>query len=211
MFRTVTTAWQRLRAGPPPPPPLDAEGERRAAAFARKLEVLNDDPYLMIADGPLRIISIFDDLKYDRADMDMISGPMRTRLLGKLEPLGFKQVSGLVIESAEEDVRVHFPKFRALGASPFDAMRDMLRPPQDYAALTPTQAACQMVDHYPVQDAVPRIKTLIQRQPINLLRLMDFLEHTDRQHPFLQAIGHLKYIQRQAVESEPLRSRRALR
>ncbi len=36
-------------------------------------EALNLGPYMCVADANLRVISIFDDLKYDRADVDMMS------------------------------------------------------------------------------------------------------------------------------------------
>ncbi|MEQ9694704.1 hypothetical protein [Shimia sp. SDUM112013] len=181
------------------------------ATFAARLEVLDKDPFLMVADDTLRLISVFDDLKYDRADLDMMSGPMRRHVVGKLAPLGFRQVSGSVIENRTEDIRMLFPKYRALGASPFDAARDTPRRAQDYYILTPTQVACQIIDHYPIEDAVARIKALIVKHPINLYRIWDFLEKTDRHNGFLPAIGHLKYVQREAIEKEPLKTRRALR
>ncbi|QBF30235.1 hypothetical protein [Thalassococcus sp. S3] len=176
-----------------------------------QLRVLDRDPYLCLADERLRLISVFDDLRYDRADMDMLSGPMRRRVIAKLVPLGFQQVSGGVLENAALDVRMYMPKFRALGASPFDATRDTPRRPQDYYILTPTQTACQFIDHYPVDEAVTAIKALIVKHPINLLRVSDYLEKSGKHQIFAGAIGHLKFVQREAVEAEPLRSRRALR
>ncbi|MEM9370270.1 MAG: hypothetical protein AAGA26_03830 [Pseudomonadota bacterium] len=182
-----------------------------ASDFGDRVRVLDRDPYLSVADVDLRLISVFDDLKYDRADMDLVSGPMRRRALEKLTPLGFKQVSGTVIEHRDEDIRMILPKIHALGASPFDATRYTPRRPQDYFILTPTQAACRMIDTYDHEEAVERIKTLIAKHPINLYRLMDYLEHNDAHRAFLGAIGHLRYVQREAVESEPLCRRRALR
>lgn len=179
--------------------------------FDARVKVLDQDPYLCVADEQLRLISIFDDLKYDRSDADMLSGPMRRRLMERLEPLGFRQVSGTVIENKTEDIRMYMPKSHALGASPFDITRYTTRRPQDYFVLTPTQAACQMIDRYPLEEALERIETLIVRQPINLFRIVDHLERIDRHSAFEQAVGHLRYVQRQAVESEPLNRRRALR
>lgn len=179
--------------------------------FAERVLVLDRDPYLAVADAGLRLISVFDDLKYDRADMDVLSGPMRRRVRDKLALLGFVQASGHVFENRAEDVRMILPKFRALGASPFDAMNDTKRREQDYFVLTPTQTACQMIDAYSVDEAVERIKALIIKHPVNLLRLSDYLERNERHQAFQGAIGHLKYVQREAVAAEPLRSRRALR
>lgn len=180
-------------------------------AFVARLKVLNRSPYLLLADEGLQLISVFDDLKYDRADMDMMSGPMRRLVVSKLEPLGFRQVSGTVLEHAAEDVRMHFPKFRALGASPFDAIRDTPRRPQDYFILTPTQTACQLIAHHPKDVAVSAIKTLIEKHPVNLMRIFDFLDDSEAHRDFAEAIGYLKFVQRKAVSTEPLQHRRALR
>ena len=192
--------------------PLDAEmpfGD--IGALHTKIAEIDTDPYLSLADPRLRLISVFDDLKYDRADLDMLSGPMRQRILDHLKPLGFCQVSGTVIEHQDSKMRAYFPKFHALGASPFDATRYNERGPHDYFVLTPTQVACRFVDEYETEEAVDRIKALIVKHPINILRLMDYLERNDRHRAFLGAIGHLKYVQRKAVEAEPLCRRRALR
>ena len=61
-------------------------------------EALNLGPYMCVADANLRVISIFDDLKYDRADVDMMSPAMRNHAIARLDPLGFKQVSGTVLK-----------------------------------------------------------------------------------------------------------------
>lgn len=180
-------------------------------AFAERLAVINSDPYLCVADTRLKLISVFDDLKYDRADMDLLSGPMRRRIMEKLAPLGFRQVSGAVLENTALDIRMHMPKFRALGASPFDATRDTPRRSQDYFILTPTQAACFIIDNYGLGDAIDKIAELVTHQPVNLLRLSDYLERKDIHQAASRAIGHLVLVQRKAVEEEPLCRRRALR
>ena len=188
--------------------PQDAAAQ---ADFAERVRCLNRDPYLFVADDALKLISVFDDLKYDRADLDMLSEPMRRRVLTKLTPFGFRQVSGSLLENRDEDIRMHLPKFRALGASPFDACRDTPRREQDYYVLTPTQTVCQILDAYPLDNALVLIEALVVRHPANLLRIADFLEKNDGREAVLKAIGHLRYLQRKAVETEPLRTRRALR
>lgn len=189
----------------------DAETQARIAAFAGEISAIEASPYLMVADARLRLISVFDDLKYDRSDMDMMSGPMRRHLASRLAPLGFTQKSGSILEDKARDMRLHIPKFRALGASPFDATLDTQRRAQDYFALTPTQAACQIIMAYPVDEAVERVKHLIGRHPANLLRISDYIEQGEAHRDFHHAIGHLRYVQRMAVESDPLKTRRALR
>ncbi|MEM6463250.1 MAG: hypothetical protein AAF724_15165 [Pseudomonadota bacterium] len=167
-------------------------------------------PYLLVACTQLKILSVFDDLRYDRSDADMLSPAMRKHVVVVLGKIGFRQTSGTVLEHCDTGVRCHMPKFHALGASPFDAIRYTNKRPQDYYVLTPTQTACQFVDQCSHEEAVDRVRALIAKQPINLYRLMDYLERKPAHQDFLNAIGHLKYVQRTAVESEPLRSQRAL-
>ncbi|MEM9839677.1 MAG: hypothetical protein AAF830_11060 [Pseudomonadota bacterium] len=167
-------------------------------------------PYLWVADQSLRIVSVFDDLKYDRADADMLSPAMRQHLVQQLKPHGFRQKSGTVLEHRQSGVRCIMPKFHALGASPFDITRFAERKDGDYFVLTPTQVACQFVDNYDLEDAVERIRTLINRHPINLFKLVDYLEDKPAHKDFLAAIGHLKYVQREAIEGPNLRRLRAL-
>lgn len=190
----------------------DVEPQPRARSrFAERVMVLNADPYLMVADMDLHLISVFDDLRYDRADLDMLSPPMRQRALSKLRPLGFVQRSGTVFENRAEDIRIHLPRFRALGASPFDALRDTELRPHDYALLTPTQTAAQIIAAHPLDKVVERLKALVAKHPVNLLRLEDFLEREPRHEAFRDALGHLIYVQREAIAQEPLKTRRALR
>lgn len=182
-------------------------------AAAQQTGALEGDlsPFLTVADPALKLLSVFDDLKYDRADADMLSPPMRRHVVDKLHRRGFRQVSGNVLENRAEDVRCLIPKSHALGASPFDITRYTPKRAQDFYVLTPTQTACQFIDHYAPEEATSRIAALIAKQPVNLLRLNDYLERTPAHRAFLPSIGHLRYVQREAVESEPLRSRRALR
>ncbi|MEM8972211.1 MAG: hypothetical protein AAGD43_09140 [Pseudomonadota bacterium] len=180
-------------------------------SFADRIRVINSDPYLCIADEELKLISVFDDLKYDRADLDIVSDPMRLRALQKLKPLGFDQVTGSIFENKSEDIRCILPKFKALGASPFDATRDTDRRRQDYFILTPTQAACQIINSHPLANAVSLLEALVIKHPVNLLRVFDYLEANPVHQSFREAIGHLTRIQREAVSKEPLKTRRALR
>ncbi len=184
--------------------------ETSRAKLLEEMQALNRDPYFQIADEALGLISVFDDLKYDRADADMMSPAMRSHAISKLTPLGFHQRSGTVLENREADVRVYIPKVHALGASPFDVARYTPKRAQDFYLLTPTQTACQYIDAFETDEAVEQIKELIAKHPINLLKLEDYLERKDSHRAFLGAIGHLKYVQREAVSSEPLNRRRAL-
>jgi len=167
-------------------------------------------PYLHVADRDLRLLSVFDDLKYDRADADMLSPGMRMFLARTLKPLGFNQKSGNVFVEPASGVRCLLPKSHALGASPFDILLYTERQPIDYFVLTPTQVACQFIEAYDLEEAVERTKDLIRQHPINILKLVDYLEHKPQHEAFQAAIGHLRYVQREAIETKDLRRLRPL-
>lgn len=174
------------------------------------ISVAEFGPYFLLADTELRLLSVFDDLKYDRADADMLSPAMRKHAIKKLAALGFKQTAGTVLTHRATGLRCLMPKYHVLGASPFDIARYTPRKSGDFYLLTPTQTACQIIDQYSHDAAVQKIKKLVATQPINLFRLMDYLERKPQHSDFLEAIGHLKYVQRVAIEADPLCRRRAL-
>ncbi|MCH2068334.1 MAG: hypothetical protein MK208_13945 [Shimia sp.] len=203
----------RLSKARNPNEPADGTKPVQSAQFDLHdmLETIDQDPYLAVVDIERQILSVFDDLRFDRSDADIMAGPMRNHIALKLSAFGFRQVSGHVIENAHHDLRMIIPKFRALGESPFDAIRYTPRRPQDFYILTPTQAACQIIDTYSREEAQDRILTLIQKHPINIYRILDFMDRSDKHMAFRPVLGHLKFVQRKAIRSEPLCRRRALR
>ena len=169
------------------------------------------DPYIFASEKPFNILSIFDDLRYDRSDVDILSPSMRRYIAKLLASQGFKQKSGSVFQDKARDIRCIIPKTHALGASPFDITRYSPKREQDYYILTPTQTACQFVDRCSLEEAVEKIGALVAKHPINLLKLQDYLEDKEKHKEFLAAIPHIRYLQRIAVESEPLKRLRSLK
>lgn len=186
---------------------FDATGHMAGVAAE---DTVSYGPYMLLADARLNLFSIFDDLKYDRSDIDMMSPAMRSHAIDRLGRLGFKQTSGRVLESKADDIRCLIPKFHALGSSPFDITRYTPKRERDYYLLTPTQTACQFIDGYPLDQAVEKIEGLLQSQPINLYKLFDYLDATPTHRDFTRALGHLIALQKEAVASKKLRGRRAL-
>ena len=167
-------------------------------------------PYLYVPQAGPNMISVFDALTYDRSDADLVAPAMRLHLVKQLKKLGFQQRSGNVLENPNEDVRCIIPKAHALGASPFFVADYTPKRAQDYFVLTPTQTACQLIAHFPVEQAVAQIKALIAHQPINILRLSDYLQYCDPYQAFAPAVNHLLYVQRQAIEAGNFRKLKPL-
>ena len=166
--------------------------------------------YLYTLEQPDNIISIFDDLRYDRSDVDIISPGMRLHLLESLRPFGFKQSSGNVISHTDLDIQCIIPKFHALGSSPFDITRYCQKRSQDFYVLTPTQTACQLVDSNDLDEAVSKILQMMKQQPINVYKLLDYLEHTETHQNFYKAVAYLRDQQKSLIQKEPLCFRRSL-
>ncbi len=173
-------------------------------------DVLHFGHYMMLADARMNLFSVFDDLKYDRSDVDMMSPGMRRHAIEKLGQAGFKQVSGRVLHNEAEDIRCLFPKFHALGSSPFDITRYTPKRARDYYILTPTQTACQIIDAYGLEEAVSKLEALVHLQPVNVFKLRDYLEDRAAHREFEPLVGHLMAVQKEAVASDPLCRRRAL-
>lgn len=203
--------WQRIIPEIIRGKPLAEEPSDPAALvdLDQQIMALNQDPFLLV-DQQLRLLSVYDDCTYDRSDLDMLSAGMRKRAITALQAIGCDQISGKVMCHQATGVRFMFTDFHALGASPFDISRYLRRGREDYLVMTPTQTACQLIDHRPFEEALGRIKMLIAEQPINIYRLLDYLEHKPAHLAFRQAIGHLERVQREAVSTEPLLNRRAL-
>ncbi|MEM1316026.1 MAG: hypothetical protein AAGI51_15820, partial [Pseudomonadota bacterium] len=144
------------------------------------------------------------------ADADMLSVGMRRRAAETLGRLGFRQTSGTALTHAATGARCLIPKVHALGASPFDAARYMRRGAQDLLLLTPTQSACMILDAHPLDEAVLRLEALIETQPVNLYRMLDFLESKPAHEGFRKVFRRLERRQAEAVASDPLSRRRAL-
>lgn len=166
--------------------------------------------YIYILNDPDNIISVFDELRYDRSDIDILSPTMRKHVIQKLEKSGFKQISGNILENKQTDTRCLFPKFHTLGSSPFDISHYISKRIQDYYVLTPTQTACQFINHYNFDDALEKICLLIEKQPINVFKLLDYLEQKDSHQDFLKAITFLRDKQKSLIETEPLCHMRSL-
>ena len=168
------------------------------------------DKYLYITEPPLNIISVFDDLRYDRSDADMLSPGMRKHVIKRLAMVGFRQKTGKVLVHAESGIQCYLSNQGVLGSSPFHVTDYTNNADNDFFILTPTQTVCKIINHYPLEEAVAKACDLICKQPINLFKIMDYFEENDTHHLFEQAIPHLKYKQRMAVESEALRNMRSL-
>lgn len=160
--------------------------------------------YMFVADEDFGIISVFDDLNYDRADADILSPAMRRHVIEKLIEIGFRQTTGNELKQATTGIRCIMPKAYTLGASPFDITRYMNKRQSDFYILTPTQTACHYITHYSLEDAVEHIKALISRHPVNIEKLVDSLEQSQIHQAFRGSVTELRQVQRHAIATEPL-------
>ena len=186
----------------------DNTRSQRIQDFQQKGMLL--DQYITNINIDLKILSIFDDIRYDRADLDVITGPMREHAIRKLRNFGFIQINGSILENAHRNLRIIIPKSHTLGASPFDATRYTKKRDQDLYMLTPTQAACQIIDQCYPCDAVDRIKNLIACQPINILRILDFLERKPAHAIYRENVRMFRDFQKEVITNGSPKHQRPL-
>lgn len=158
----------------------------------------------------IHAVSVFDDVHYDRADVDMLTPAMRKYVTTCLTDFGCKLKSGTNIIHKNLGITFILPKPSVLGASPFDITKHFPRNEGDIYIFTPTQAAAYLFDHIELETAVKCMSEMIKEQPINLLKLEDTIGKQSKRESYLQAMGHLTYCQRHVVEQPGMRFKRSL-
>lgn len=158
----------------------------------------------------INAISVFDDVKYDRADVDMLTPAMRKYITNYLVERGCKLKSGASVIHKALGLTFILPKPSVLGASPFDITRHFPRNDGDIYIFTPTQTAAYLFDHVDLESAVEQMSEMIKQQPVNLLKLEDAIGKQAKRQDYLQAMGYLTYCQRQSIEQPGMRFKRSL-
>jgi hypothetical protein len=156
------------------------------------------------------VISVFDDVKYDRSDIDILGPGMRRYVTKFLTALDCKTRSGSCIVHRQSGLNCWLPKPSVLAASPFDITRYQPRDPEDIYILTPTQTAAYLFQHMDFDLAIIAIFEMIKTQPVNLLKLLDTLEtHRERQY-YAPVVRYLLDCQKQGVKQAGMKFKRSL-
>ena len=108
-----------------------------------------------------RIISVFDDVRYDRSDIDLLTTSMRKHIINLLKSLdcSLKRGNQLI---APNGTSLWMPKPSVLGASCFDITRYTPREIRDIYILTPTQTAAYWFEHSDLDVAVEGIEAMLK-------------------------------------------------
>lgn len=169
----------------------------------------SSDSYLHWVDE-INVLSVFDDVLYDRSDIDILSPAMRHFAAKFLKHQGYKQINGQCFSSQDRKEKLWMPKPSVLAASPFDIARYVKRSEGDALILTPTQTAALLLDSLKLDKAVEAIVLLIEQQPINLLKLHDHIPEYHQRNAYVEAFPYLRYCQRKVVENPKMRFKRSL-
>lgn len=180
-----------------------------AVSLSSLHEAISEDDYLFWVDS-IHVLSVFDDIKYDRSDIDILSPAMRRYTAKFLKNQGYHQKSGQCFASKNGPHKLWMPKPSVLGASPFDITRYISREENDAYILTPTQTAAYLLDTLTLDTAVKEIALLIEQQPINLLKLRDHIPKYSDRNRYAEAFPYLRYCQRQVIENPRMRFKRSL-
>lgn len=172
------------------------------------LEDLNQDKNLCYFDSPLKVISIYDHYKYDRSDLDTLSGPQRKYLESKIQDYEPKVKSGRVIELKKINQSLNYPKPNILGGSPFDTLRYEKKSSEKVFVLSPTQAACYFLTLENIEDSKDFLKRLLKKQPVNLKKIADHARtETDFSERYNELKSFMQELQAKTVEELSARSK----
>ena len=171
------------------------------------IENLNSDKNLKVYGGSLRLISVYDDNRYDRSDLDIVTRGMRNYIVNRLKEFDYDYVSGRVLGSKSYDAKFIIPKVGQLGGSPFDILRREKRSELDYFVVTPTQAAAFFLVKYSVENAIELMAELIETHPINFLKLKDFVGSEGFSDEFIDSLPELLKKQKSMTKKDHLKSK----
>lgn len=172
------------------------------------LEDLNQDKNLCFFNSPIKIISIYDHYKYDRSDLDTLSGPQRKYLESKVQDFEPKVKSGRVIELRKINQSLNYPKLNILGGSPFDTLRYEKVSEEKVFVLSPTQAACYFLTLENHDDAKTFLERLLSKQPVNLKKISDHVRtETKLKERYHELKSFMSDIQNKTVETLSARSK----
>lgn len=174
--------------------------------FSELKAMIDKDSYLYWQEDAA-IISVFDDVKYDRSDIDLLSPSMRRYITEKLKLLHCQLARGTHLISPH-GLSLFMPKPSVLGASSFDITRYQKRDEGDIYILTPTQCAAYLLDNLSLEQAVAEIAKMLPSQPINLRKLEDHMRQSSQRNRMLEALPFLRYELRQAQEQAHMRHKR---
>jgi hypothetical protein len=156
------------------------------------IEKLKDDKYLFFLETPHNLVCVFDHIRYDRSDADLLSQAQRKYLLNKLVEYGYYHKTGRVLISESHKTKFIFPKQNILGASISDFIKHEKREDQDLFVLTPTQMAIYIINTIK-NDTLEILKNLISKHPINLKKIYDH-SHNESSKDFINQ--HFKELER---------------
>lgn len=156
----------------------------------------------------INAIAIYDHKLYDRSDLDILSSAQRSFIINKLATFGFKQISGNKLKG--DNFNIIFPKNAHIASSPLDLIKYTKLDEGDYLILTPTQLFMVLFDNLMDNEAIYlELKELIQKLPVNLVKIKDIAKQEKFYSLFLSRYNELSNLQEKAV-AESLKNKHHL-
>lgn len=172
---------------------------------------LKNNKNFFIVEKPFRAMSVFDHIRYDRSDYDILSPPQRHYVIKELLSLGGVQLTGRRVAFKESASNFIFPKANAMSQSPGDVLLELTDEGQDYLVLTPTQMAFAIIKKVSEQSVkLNLLKDLILKQPINLKKVIDYADNNEMKDFLAMFAQQLSDFQTEVVGSEQMRNRKHL-
>ena len=169
------------------------------------LDELNQDKNFVYIAYPDSILSVFDHTNYDRSDLEILSVPQRKYTERKLKKFGYKFKTGRVLISKDYSQKFRIPKQSIISSNPYDILRYEKRDDGDIYILTPTQAACYILTHYESVELLQRLKSLIEKQPVNLKKIYDHSRFEKTKDSYYRIYRELQNYQDDLVKNSKLK------
>lgn len=171
------------------------------------LEAITKDKNLY-AVANLPLVTLYDDNHFVRNDYDVLSLGQRNYLINFFKQQGFKQKSGRLL--TDGSAQLHLPRPNSnLATSAFDSQfchNDEV----NYHCVTPTQFA-EVLFHTAtdVDDALNKVKSLIEVCPYNIEWLRDISYRSEIEQITIDTFAELTEFQKQVV-AEKFKMKKAL-
>jgi len=150
------------------------------------LEIFKKDRFVRVS--PLyNIITIFDSVKYDRSDQELLSASQRNHIGNVLEENGHKRLTGNSYQNITTKQVMRFTTPKTLGVSPLNELQYNFNQ-EDIFIVTPGTYFLFLVmkfNELQKENILQEIMQLISTHPVNLDQLLSVSRH-DVFYPFLK-------------------------
>lgn len=166
-------------------------------------DLFQHDKYVR-ASALYNMITIFDSLRYERNDYDVLSAPQRNYVGAVLEKNGHRHVTGNSFKNLKTGQTLRFIITKTLGVSPLNELNYQYND-QDIFIVTPGTYFLFLVEKLSTDDKQDSVRAelmdLVSHHPVNLEQLLDLSTHDHFYATLKEVFKECKAKQDDAIEN----------